>query len=160
MNLTAQEKSLKDLLENMGPGSQTKQMRADFQLRALNPAFVGLDYDQAMDLYNENEAILVHTPYGDPAHAYLLSQRDQLLKLATALNDSKTLGRHDHEHVVNALVSVGDTTVQCNVYVPKLGFIPAIRNRLIGDAIRKQLSLSSDWAGSLRRPQPVDFVEL
>lgn len=160
MNLTPNEKSLKDLLEDMGPGSQQKQARAELTLRVLGKQYEGITYDQAIMLYEENANILLHTPWTDPAHEYLITQRDQLLKLAGALNDVHILGRHDHEIPVHALVSVGGTAVECTVHVPKLNYMPALRNKAILSTIASKASASSQWAGSLRRGVDIDYVEL
>lgn len=159
MNLTSQEKSLKDLLEDRGPGSECKQQHAELTIRMFK-GYEGISYDEVMQLYEENQQTLSHTPWTDIAHEHLMHQRNKLLQLATALNDLHILGRTDHLFPVHALVSIGSTAVECTFYAPKLHYYEVRRNKHLETTIREKAWASSEWCNSVRNGITVDFVEL
>ncbi len=81
-------------------------------------------------------------------------------KWATAMNDDESMGRHDHELSVHALVSVDGVTVECSFYIPQLHYSAHERHKLIKQAIREKILRSSQFGASMRNPSTIDFVEL
>jgi hypothetical protein len=159
-NLKAEEKQLKALIEDMGVGCRIRAYRAEANKRILGPHLNGITYDQAIQLIKEsNEQLSYMTPH-DPAYLFMINQRNQMLKWATSLNDDESMGRHDHELPVHALVSVDGVTVECNFYIPQLYYIEHERHNLIKQTIREKVLRSSQIAGSMRNPSSIDFVEL
>lgn len=159
-NLTAEEKQLKALIEDMGVGARIKAYRADMNRRLLEPHFKGITYDQAIQLIKEGNEQLSYMNAFDPAYLYLIEQRNAMLKWATLLNDEETMGRHDHELPVHALVSVDGVTVECQFHIPQLYYVAHERAKLIKQVIREKIMRSSQFGASLRVPSKVDFVEL
>lgn len=159
-NLTTEEKHLKALLEDMGTGCRIKAYRADMNKRLLEPHFKGITYDQAIALIKETNEQLSYMNAFDPAYLFLIEQRNRMLKWATIMNDEETMGRHDHELPVHALVSVDGVAVECQFYIPQLHYFEHERKKLITQAIREKVISSSQFGAGMRNPAKIDFVEL
>lgn len=158
--LSIDEKKLKDQIENMGTGGPNKAMLSGLTLKAYGDQIKGLTYDEAISLANENELTMSHMSAMDPAFEFMANSMLTMLKVAEALNNVNCLGRHEHQLPVHALVSVGDTAVECNFHISRVGYTSHRRKELIIKAIRQEISTSSDWAGSHRHPSEIDYVEL
>lgn len=160
ISLPSQEKKLKDLIENMGVGGQNNAMLSAITAKVLRDRFEGITYDEAIRLVKENNEMLAHMPPTDQAYEYFCENRNNMLKWATALNDTEILGRHDHEFPVHALVSVDGVTVECNFFIPQLHYYHRMREQQIISTIRRLVAVSSEWSGGFRRPAKIEFVEL
>lgn len=154
------ENQLKDLLEDRGPGSERLKRHADtmlsFYMRTIGP----ISYDECIKLVNENSQLIEACGPFDPAYDYLATQRNTFLKIAEALNDRDNMGRHDHMLPVHLLVTVGNTTVECNMWIPQLYYRKSQRESIIRSTIHGKLRDSSEWSGGLRHGNKIDFVEL
>lgn len=158
--ISAQEKKLKDLIEGMGAGHDQKAAKAQLTLRLYVDKLSGISYDEAILLVKEQNETLKHMSVHDPAFGYFIAQRSEMLRYATALNDHRTLGRHDHEFPVHAIVSVDNVAVECNFHIPQLNYYPFNRDSIIRSTLRQLISASSDWSGGFRHQAKTDFVEL
>lgn len=156
---SSKEQKLKALIEDMGVGSRQKAFKADMAVK-LYPQFTDITYDEAMSLVKDNNDTLEHTSVFDPAWEYLANQRNQMLKWAGIQNDTKVLGRHDHEFPVHALVSIDDVTVEVNFYIPRLYYSKDRREDIIRSVLLEKINQSSEWSYGLRRQKNIEFVEL
>jgi len=155
------EQQLKDLLEDRGPGTELLKRRADTTLKLYKDRIGPISYDECIKLVAENNQLVKDCGPFDPAYDFLASQRNTFLKIAEALNDIENMGRHDHLLPVHLLVTVNDTTVECNMWIPQLYYRESDRERIIISTIYGKLQPSSEWGGALRYGrQKVDFVEL
>jgi hypothetical protein len=153
------EATLKDLMEDRGPGSERLKRRAEMSLKLYN-RFGPITYDECMKLVAENNQLAEDCGVHDPAYEFLATQRNTFLKIAEALNDHDSMGRRDHMLPVNLLVSVGNTSVECVLWIPKLYYRLSERESIIRSTIHGKLRDSSEWSGGLRHGPQVDFVEL
>lgn len=154
------EQQLKDLIEDRGTGSEFLARRAETWMRVWSNKFGPLSYDECIQLVAQNDPLIEDCGPFDPAYTFLVEQRNSMLKYAEALNDSESMGRHDHQLPVHALVSVDGVMVECNFWIPKLYYRENDRRRLIMSTLRSKLNTSSSWAGSIRLQSAVDFVEV
>lgn len=156
---SSKEEKLKALIENMGVGADQDTFKANLVLRTYTH-LDGISYDEAIQLVKENNDVLQHMSVHDPAWEGLCKMRNDMLRYASAINLSRTMGRHDHEAPVHALVSVNDITVECNFYIPLLYLTMYSRERVIMETIKSTIGRSSEWSGSLRHSTKIEFVEL
>lgn len=154
------EQQLKDLMEDRGPGSERLKRRAEMVLSVYLDRIGPLSYDECIKLVNENNQLAEDCGVFDPAYDFLTTQRNTFLKMAEALNDRDNMGRTDHMLPVNALVSVDNIVVECNMWIPKLYYRQSDRAQIILSTIHGKLRDSSEWCGSLRHGPKIDFVEL
>lgn len=165
-NQKTPEEKLKDILEDAYGIPILNVRRAEMALRIYKeyaPQPTGgleLTYDECILLVKENNDILEHMPATDPAYQFMITQRNAMLKHATALNDYNALKRHDHEYPVHLMVSIVDVTVECTIHIPQLYYWAYERNKTIGSVLRNKIAGHTEWAGSYRNPPEIDFVEL
>lgn len=159
LNNNPTEQSLKDLLEERSGTTTAKTLHAEMTLRMYKD-LEGISYDELMMLANENQAMLEHMTPLDPAYEVLLVNRNNFYKVAGALNDLKSMGRHDHQLPVNAMVSVNNITVEASFWIPKLNYRQGDRERIIQGHINKKIGESPTWRNSFRSITDIDFVEL
>lgn len=159
IELTAAEKSLKDLLEDRSVGDSRRVQFAEMTKRAYGE-LKDVSYDELIQLHNEAVEVLKVTSPMDISYEYFLKQRDILLKMATAVNDAENMGRHDHLMPVHALVSVRNVTVESEFWIPKLNYRASERDNIIRSEIIRRMNDSSTWTPSMRHRADIDFVEV
>lgn len=160
MSQEALERSLKDVLEDRGVIPEVIGKRAEIHLKMCEMRFGVLSYEECMKLVEENSEILKYTPQFDPAHVFLSNSISDMLGYATALNDKNTMGKTDHLLKAKLLVSVNETTVECELSIPRRYYSDWNRKKIIGEVIRFKINHSANWRGSLRQETKIDFVEL
>lgn len=159
MENVAKEKSLKQLLGDMGPDGEVRSRFAATSLEHIDPELKGLSYDEAVALGNDAFEVLKHTPPGDPAWNYMTRQQSTMFGLAALINDSERMGRHDHEVPYEVLVRSGDTVVDAIVYIRKDTPERAV-DRVLQMAVTSRIGASSEWSESIRFRNEVEVVRL
>ena len=159
LNNSPTEQSLKDLLEERSGSTTALTLQAEVTLRIYKD-LEGISYDELMMLAKENQEILEHMTPLDIAYNTLLTNRNNFYKVAGALNDLKSMGRHDHLLPVHAMVSVNNITVEANFWIPKLNYRNGDRATIIQNHINAKIGSSPQWRNSFRNTTNVDFVEL
>lgn len=155
---SAAERSLKNLLEDKSVGNHFRVGHASVVANAY-PELKGISYDELIALSTEASDILEHTPPHDPAYEYLLTNRNRCLKMAKAVNDRDNMGRTEHMLPVHLLVTVGSTTVEANIWIPRINYRASERDNHIRLEITNRLNDSSEWSGGIRHGQKIDFIE-